>query len=115
MAGSAAGRPGSLRRADCDQADRSRPRQSNPCNDLETAVLGLQRAGKALILPILPDPPDRHVEQPTPEIITYLTNVRIEHAKADALLGPRYLIPTVQSQMPLIEQLCQSARGSERE
>jgi transcriptional regulator with XRE-family HTH domain len=79
------------------------------------AELGLQRAGKALILPIPPDPPDRYIERPTPEIITYLTNVRIEHAKADALLGPRYLIPTVQSQMPLIEQLCQSARGSERE
>ena len=70
------------------------------------AELGLQQEGKALILPIQPDPPDRHIERPTPEIITYLTNVRIEHAKADALLGPRYLIPTVQSQMPLIERLC---------
>jgi len=79
------------------------------------AELGLQHASKALILPISPDPPARQIERPTPEIIAYLTNVRIEHAKADALLGPRYLIPTVQSQMPLIEQLCQSARRSERE
>lgn len=79
------------------------------------AELGLQQAANALVLPVPPDPAREHIERPTPEIITYLTNVRIEHAKADALLGPRYLISTVQSQMPLIEQLRQSARGPERD
>jgi tetratricopeptide (TPR) repeat protein len=40
--------------------------------------------------------------------------VRAEHAKADALVGPRYLIQPVQSQLPLVNRLCQAARGPER-
>lgn len=77
--------------------------------------LGFQQAGKILAVPALLEVPEPGAERPTPEVITYLTNVRAEHAKVDALLGPRYLIPTVQSQMPLIERLCHGARGSERD
>src|SRR5258708_10250117 len=80
------------------------------------AELGFQKTGPTLLtLPVVPELPEPGAERPSPEIIAYLTNVRAEHAKADALLGPRYLIPTVQSQMPLIERLHQGARGSERE
>jgi hypothetical protein len=46
--------------------------------------------------------------------LTYLSNVLGEHVKADALVGPRYLVPVVQSQLPLIERLCQASRGSDR-
>jgi transcriptional regulator with XRE-family HTH domain len=78
------------------------------------AELGFQQVGNVLTLPALPGVTEPRTERPTPEIVAYLRNVREEHAKADALLGPRYLIPTVQSQMPLIESLYQGARGSER-
>ncbi|MGP4104962.1 hypothetical protein [Nonomuraea sp. KM90] len=51
---------------------------------------------------------------PSPEVITYLTNVLAEHTRADALLGPLYLVPAVQAQLPLIDRLVQSARGADR-
>jgi transcriptional regulator with XRE-family HTH domain len=61
--------------------------------------------------PALPsDPP----EDPSPEILAYLSNVLAEHIKADMLVGPRYLVPTVQSQLPLIDRLCQASRGADR-
>jgi transcriptional regulator with XRE-family HTH domain len=102
-----------------ENGHRSVPEQYRPIfRELYRATdadLGFQQAGNVLTLPVLPGVPVAGAERPTPEIITYLSNVRAEHAKADALLGPRYLIPTVQSQMPLIERLCQGARGPERE
>lgn len=76
--------------------------------------LGFEQRANILSLPALPELDVAHSERPTPEILTYLINVRAEHAKADALLGPRYLIPPVQSQLPLIDRLCQAARGIER-
>lgn len=61
--------------------------------------------------PALPiDPP----EKPSTEILAYLSNVLAEHIKADKLIGPRYLVPVVQSQLPLIERLCQASRGADR-
>ncbi|NJP90057.1 MULTISPECIES: hypothetical protein [Nonomuraea] len=50
----------------------------------------------------------------SPEVITYLTNILAEHTRADALLGPLYLVPTVQAQLPLIDRLVQSTRGADR-
>lgn len=79
------------------------------------AELGFQQEAKVLPFPVVPELQAADTERPTPEILTYLANVRAEHAKADALLGPRYLIPPVQSQLPLIDRLCQAARGPERQ
>jgi transcriptional regulator with XRE-family HTH domain len=53
-------------------------------------------------------------EKASPEILGYLANVLAEHIRADALVGPRYLVPVVQSQLPLIDRLCQASRGCDR-
>jgi hypothetical protein len=52
--------------------------------------------------------------QPTPEVLTYLLNMLNEHTRADALTGPRYLLPFIYPQLSLIDQMCQSAREPER-
>ena len=62
-------------------------------------------------LPVPPALPADLPEQASPEILGYLSNVLAEHIKADAVVGPRYLVPTVQSQLPLIDRLCQATRG----
>jgi tetratricopeptide (TPR) repeat protein len=77
--------------------------------------LGFQTSLEFPTLPAVPQLPIEDIERPTPEVIAYLTNIRAEHARADTLLGPRYLVAPVQSQMPLIERLCQAARSSERQ
>lgn len=61
-------------------------------------------------LPTLPTP---RVPTPTanPEIIGYLQSVFVQHAQAEPLVGPRFLVPAVQSQIPLIEELCKEASG----
>src|SRR5260370_38532395 len=65
-----------------------------------------------LPVPLVPRP--REPDRPTPEILSYLLNNLRENTRADALAGPRYLLPCVYPQLSLIEQLCQSARKPER-
>ncbi|MFF1563799.1 hypothetical protein ACFVY1_09765 [Streptomyces sp. NPDC058293] len=50
----------------------------------------------------------------SPEVLGYLKSVFVQHAQAEPLVGPRFLVPAVQSQVPLIEQLCADARGPAR-
>jgi hypothetical protein len=76
--------------------------------------LGFQLQATVLPLPALPEVRTAYQERATPEILAYFANVRAEHAKADALVGPRYLMPPVQAELPLIDRLCQATRGSER-
>jgi transcriptional regulator with XRE-family HTH domain len=64
--------------------------------------------------PVPPALPSHPPEDPSPEILAYLFNVLAEHIKADMLVGPRYLVPVVQSQLPLIDRLCQASRGADR-
>lgn len=71
-------------------------------------------AGDQDWLPIPPALPVEPPEKVSPEILAYLSTVLAEYVKADRLIGPRYLVPAVQSQLPLIEQLCQSSRGPDR-
>ncbi|KIZ13697.1 helix-turn-helix transcriptional regulator [Streptomyces natalensis] len=61
-------------------------------------------------LPVLPTP---RITAPavTPEVLAYLKSVFVQHAQAEPLVGPRFLAPAVQSQVPLIEQLCSDAAG----
>ncbi|GGR40908.1 hypothetical protein GCM10010219_52600 [Streptomyces netropsis] len=61
-------------------------------------------------LPTLPSP---RILSPkaSPEVLDYLRSVFIQHAQAEPLVGPRFLVPAVQSQMPLIEELCKEASG----
>lgn len=78
--------------------------------DEELGWAGAEQDSLPVPPPLPCDPPDR----PSPEILAYLSNVLAEHVRADALVGPRYLVPVVQSQLPLIDRLCQASRGSDR-
>lgn len=76
--------------------------------------LGISQAAARVSLPVPPALPAVLPEQASPEILSYLSNVLAEHIKADAVVGPRYLVSTVQSQLPLIDWLCQATRGPDR-
>jgi hypothetical protein len=39
---------------------------------------------------------------------------QLRRVHADAVVGPRYLVPTVQSQLPMIDRICQATRGTDR-
>lgn len=79
--------------------------------------LGLSLETAPSQLDTLPSLPAPRMAVPTasPEIIGYLQSVFVQHAQAEPLVGPRFLAPAVQSQMPLIEQLCTEASGPDRE
>ncbi|MEU2393306.1 helix-turn-helix transcriptional regulator [Streptomyces sp. NPDC007369] len=47
----------------------------------------------------------------SPEMLRYLTSLLDQHAQAEPLVGPQFLVAPVQSQMPLIEQMCRDAYG----
>ncbi|RPK49461.1 hypothetical protein EES37_07440 [Streptomyces sp. ADI91-18] len=51
----------------------------------------------------------------SPEMLRYLTSLLDQHAQAEPLVGPQFLMAPVQSQMPLIEQMCRDAYGPLRE
>ncbi len=76
--------------------------------------LGFSGSTPHICLPVPPPLPADLPETASPEILSYLANVLAEHVKADAVVGPRYLVPTVQSQLPLIDRLCQVTRGPDR-
>ncbi|MFE5051525.1 hypothetical protein ACFRAI_35085 [Streptomyces sp. NPDC056637] len=67
-------------------------------------------------LDALPKLPSPRGPAPTasPEVLGYLKSVFVQHAQAEPLVGPRFLVPAVQSQVPLIEQLCADAAGPAR-
>lgn len=75
---------------------------------LESAPSQLDR------LPSLPTP-RKASPKATPEVVGYLKSVFVQHVQAEPLVGPRFLVPAVQSQMPLIEELCKEARGPLRD
>ncbi|MFF3491146.1 hypothetical protein ACFYWS_07325 [Streptomyces sp. NPDC002795] len=64
-------------------------------------------------LPKLPSPRGP-APAATPEVLGYLKSVFVQHAQAEPLVGPRFLVPPVLSQVPLIEQLCRDATGPTR-
>lgn len=76
--------------------------------------LGFPGSGSLHPLPTPPSLPAGFAGDLPPDILGYLSNVLSEHIKADASLGPRYLVSTVQSQLPLIDRLCQLTRGADR-
>ncbi|MFD6939376.1 hypothetical protein ACFWAP_24900 [Streptomyces goshikiensis] len=51
----------------------------------------------------------------SPEMLRYLASLLHQHAQAEPLVGPQFLMAPVQSQMPLIEQMCRDAHGPLRE
>ncbi|MFD7163114.1 helix-turn-helix domain-containing protein [Streptomyces violascens] len=65
-------------------------------------------------LPTLPSP-RAAAPKASPEILNYLQSVFVQHTQAEPLAGPRFLVPPVQSQLPLIEELCKEASGPLRD
>ncbi|MET9320849.1 hypothetical protein ABZX75_11785 [Streptomyces sp. NPDC003038] len=66
------------------------------------------------MLPSLPVPRAETLKI-SPDVVGYLKAVFVQHVQAEPLVGPRFLVPAVQSQMPLIEELCKGAQGSLRD
>lgn len=102
-----------------ENGHRSVPEQYRPIlrelyrsTDQELGFTGATRVPSDLSIPLVT--PSKQPSRPTPEILSYLVNVLRENTRADALTGPRYLLPLIYPQLSLIEQLCQSARGPER-
>ncbi|MGP3985092.1 hypothetical protein [Streptomyces sp. KR80] len=50
-----------------------------------------------------------------PEMLAYLMSVLGQHMQAEPMVGPQFLVPPVQSQMGLIEQLCNDTHGPLRQ
>ncbi|MEU1822622.1 helix-turn-helix transcriptional regulator [Streptomyces abikoensis] len=51
----------------------------------------------------------------SPPMVDYLQAVFAQHAEAEPLVGPRFLVPAVRAQLPLIEQMCRDASGAIRD
>ncbi|WP_406104701.1 helix-turn-helix transcriptional regulator [Streptomyces sp. NBC_01003] len=67
-------------------------------------------------LDALPKLPMPRGPAPTANAATldYLKSVFVQHSQAEPLVGPRFLVHPVLSQVPLIEQLCRDAAGPMR-
>jgi transcriptional regulator with XRE-family HTH domain len=59
-------------------------------------------------------PPQSALRRPTPEVLTYLSNIRKEHVAADSLTGPRYVRSFIYPQLLAICEMCQVAHGPDR-
>ncbi|MFE0131257.1 helix-turn-helix domain-containing protein [Streptomyces sp. NPDC059037] len=79
--------------------------------DTPSTDMTLLAAPSTLVLPAqrkLPSPVN-------PEMLNYLDSVLLQHAQAEPLVGPQFLLPAVQSQMPLIDELVKDACGALRD
>lgn len=59
-------------------------------------------------------PPQSALSRPTPEVLTYLSNIRKEHVTTDSLTGPRYVRSFIYPQLLAINEMCQVAHGPDR-
>lgn len=76
--------------------------------------LGLKET--ALAAPRLPLLPAPGVPGPaaSPPVLDYLRSVLVQYMRAEPLVGARFLVATVESHLPLIEELCKDATGGVR-
>ena len=63
----------------------------------------------------LPDLPAEHLRSSGPIVISSLRMVLEANLQADAQIGPSYLIPAIQAQLPVIEQICRMTRNDDHE
>ena len=63
----------------------------------------------------LPGLPAAHLASAGAAVITSLRLILEANVQADARIGPAYLIPAVQGQLPVIDQVCRMTRGSDHE
>lgn len=76
--------------------------------------LGFRTARNGFSITDLPLLPVDDGMAPSPEVLSYLSNLLAVQVEADAVLGPRYLIAPIQSQLALAGQVSEMFRGSDR-
>jgi transcriptional regulator with XRE-family HTH domain len=62
-----------------------------------------------------PSLPAAHLESSGAAVISSLRTILDTNVQADAQIGPSYLIPAVQGQLPVIEQICRMTRGGDHD
>jgi transcriptional regulator with XRE-family HTH domain len=63
----------------------------------------------------LPELPAEHLRSSGPIVVASLRMVLGASVQADAQIGPSYLLPAVQAQLPVIEQICCITRNEDHE
>jgi hypothetical protein len=76
--------------------------------------LGFTPQAADAFLPVPRSIPAPTVDRAGPEIVTYVSSVLLDHVRADTMIGPRLLIPTIESLAPLVLRLCECSREPER-
>lgn len=63
----------------------------------------------------LPSLPKAHLKSSGPAVLSSLQTILETNVEADARIGPAYLIPGIEGQLPVIEQICQMTRSADHE
>ncbi len=94
--------------------DRLRPifREALQCTDED---LGFAEAATSSSGIRLPNLPDAHLQSSGSMVISSLQRILITNIQADAQIGPAYLIPAIQAQLPVVGQVCQITRSTDHE
>ena len=77
--------------------------------------LGFTSTANPLGLAKPPDLPAAHLRSSGPAVISSLRQVLETNVQADARIGPPYLIPAIQGQLPVAEQICRMTRGADHD
>ena len=77
--------------------------------------LGFTSTPNPLGLAKPPDLPAAHLRSSGPAVISSLRQVLETNVQADARIGPPYLIPAIQGQLPVVEQICRMTRGADHD
>jgi transcriptional regulator with XRE-family HTH domain len=77
--------------------------------------LGFTKPLEPFGLTKMPGLPAAHLQASGPAVISSLRQVLETNVQADARIGPPYLIPAVQGQLPVVEQICRMTRGPDHE
>jgi transcriptional regulator with XRE-family HTH domain len=87
------------------------------CEALKTSAeeLGFDYSVSNFGITNLPELPAAHLASAGPAVIASLRTILETNIEADAQIGPAYLIPAVQSQLPVVEKICRMTRGSDHE
>lgn len=87
------------------------------CEALKSTAeeLGFDSSVSSFGVTKLPELPAAHLASAGPAVITSLKLILEANVQADAQVGPAYLIPAVQSQLPVIEKICRMTRGPDHE
>jgi transcriptional regulator with XRE-family HTH domain len=87
------------------------------CEALKSTAeeLGFDDSVSNFAITELPELPAAHLASAGPAVISSLRLILETNIQADAQIGPAYLIPAVQSHLPVIEAICRMTRGPDHE